>query len=65
MHPNNLLYSYNIGENKKMSKMRPSKIEYKSANKMLFNKEAWHYLFKKDMIEFSLFLETGTQYFYF
>ena len=64
MHPNNLLYSYNIGKNKKMSKMRPSKIEYK-CYKMLFNKEAWHYSFKKDMREFSLFLETGTQYFYF
>lgn len=64
LHPNNLLYSYNIGKNKKMSKMRPSKIEYK-CYKILFNKEAWHYLFKKDMIEFSLFLETETQYFYF
>ena len=30
-----------------MSKMRPSKIEYK-CYKMLFNKEAWHYSFKKD-----------------
>lgn len=27
--------------------MRPSKIEYK-CYKMLFNKEAWHYSFKKD-----------------